>query len=136
MQLSQTKTAQGVAGANRRRAMLKQGKRSGLATWPLLLIFLRAVASIEVPLDRKSVTDTLRNGSALKADMFHVRRVKACDLCTSENETSIWQRERKKERERVISICRVCISLVMLLNFLCFFSHNCHMAGHIVTSLN
>ncbi|XP_042563799.1 neurofascin homolog (chicken) a isoform X5 [Clupea harengus] len=33
--------------------MLKQGKRSGLATWPLLLIFLRAVASIEVPLDPK-----------------------------------------------------------------------------------
>ncbi|XP_048110077.1 neurofascin homolog (chicken) a isoform X14 [Alosa alosa] len=33
--------------------MLKQGEGVGLATWPLFLLFLRTVSSIEVPLDLK-----------------------------------------------------------------------------------
>ncbi|XP_048110064.1 neurofascin homolog (chicken) a isoform X2 [Alosa alosa] len=37
--------------------MLKQGEGVGLATWPLFLLFLRTVSSIEVPLDPKIQQD-------------------------------------------------------------------------------
>ncbi|XP_062402309.1 neurofascin homolog (chicken) a isoform X2 [Sardina pilchardus] len=37
--------------------MSKQGEGAGLATWPLLLLFLRAVSSIEVPNDPKITKD-------------------------------------------------------------------------------